>query len=312
MDRRHLHGAGDRRGGRAPAPTCAARQAQDADRRPLGRVVGGPPRTSASQTGDVLGGGPPRHRRRGPGRLPRAARADRAHRGQRLAHAHRPRRARLPRRPRRPHAGRRPAQRAHPLRPGGGRGVRAVVPRHPPRRAHRRPRRPRRPGAPARRRPRRRGHERLDEAEQARPRDFTRNGWVVEALQAAWCAIATTPVPADDPAAGAFRAGHLRLALESAVRGGRDADTVAAIAGGLLGAAYGASAVPARVAAGTARLARPGGPRPHRPRGHDRDGRGAALAALRPGRAPRSPSRTRTTRACCSATSPPCASFPAR
>ena len=87
---------------------------------------------------------------------------------------------------------------------------------------------------------------RLDEAEQARPCDFTRNGWVVEALQAAWCAIATTGAPGDDPAAVTFRAGHLQLALEAAVRGGRDADTVAAIAGGLLGAAYGASAVPAR------------------------------------------------------------------
>ena len=43
-----------------------------------------------------------------------------------------------------------------------------------------------------------------------------------------------------------FRADHLRLALEAAVRGGNDTDTVAAIAGGLLGAAYGASAVPAR------------------------------------------------------------------
>jgi ADP-ribosylglycohydrolase len=86
---------------------------------------------------------------------------------------------------------------------------------------------------------------RLNTAERARTRDFTRNGWVVEALQAAWCAIATTEVPDDDPAAGEFRAGHLRLALEEAVRGGRDADTVAAIAGGLLGAAYGASAVPA-------------------------------------------------------------------
>lgn len=85
---------------------------------------------------------------------------------------------------------------------------------------------------------------RLAEAEQARPGDFARNGWVVEALQAAWSAIATTPVPRDAPAAGEFRAGHLRLALEAAVRGGRDADTVAAIAGGLLGAAYGASAVP--------------------------------------------------------------------
>lgn len=88
--------------------------------------------------------------------------------------------------------------------------------------------------------------ERLSAAEHAQPQDFTRNGWVVEALQAAWCAIATTPVPEDDPAAGEFRAGHLRLALENAVRGGRDADTVAAIAGGLLGGAYGASTVPAR------------------------------------------------------------------
>lgn len=87
--------------------------------------------------------------------------------------------------------------------------------------------------------------ERLDEAERSRPRDFTQNGWVVEALQAAWCAIATTPVPEDLPRDGTFRADHLRLALENAVRGGRDADTVAAIAGGLLGAAYGASAVPA-------------------------------------------------------------------
>lgn len=87
---------------------------------------------------------------------------------------------------------------------------------------------------------------RLDEAEHARPGDFTRNGWVVEALQAAWSAITTTPVPADDQAADTFRADHLRLALESAVRGGRDADTVAAIAGGVLGAVYGASAVPAR------------------------------------------------------------------
>jgi len=88
--------------------------------------------------------------------------------------------------------------------------------------------------------------ERLSAAEHAQPQDFTRNGWVVEALQTAWCAIATTPVPEDDLAAGEFSAGHLRLALENAVRGGRDADTVAAIAGGLLGGAYGASAVPAR------------------------------------------------------------------
>jgi ADP-ribosyl-[dinitrogen reductase] hydrolase len=87
--------------------------------------------------------------------------------------------------------------------------------------------------------------DRLDEAEKSRPSDFAvdNNGWVVAALQAAWSAIATTPVPGDDPGAGVFRADHLRLALEAAVRGGGDTDTVAAIAGGLLGAVYGASAV---------------------------------------------------------------------
>jgi ADP-ribosylglycohydrolase/protein-tyrosine phosphatase len=88
--------------------------------------------------------------------------------------------------------------------------------------------------------------KRLDEAESSRPSDFPNNGWVVEALQAAWSAIARTPVPEDDPPAGKFRADHLRLALDAAVRAGHDTDTVAAIAGGLLGAAYGASAVPLR------------------------------------------------------------------
>jgi ADP-ribosyl-[dinitrogen reductase] hydrolase len=75
---------------------------------------------------------------------------------------------------------------------------------------------------------------RLYAAEGSAPQDFSRNGWVVEALQAAWCAI-TTAVYTD---------GKLMYSLQHAVRGGRDADTVAAIAGGLLGAACGASAVP--------------------------------------------------------------------
>jgi ADP-ribosylglycohydrolase len=88
--------------------------------------------------------------------------------------------------------------------------------------------------------------ERLRQAEYARTRDYTRTGRVVEAFQAAWCAITTTEIPQDEPAAGSFRADHLRLALEEAVRGSRDAGTVAAVAGGLLGAAHGASAVPAR------------------------------------------------------------------
>lgn len=80
---------------------------------------------------------------------------------------------------------------------------------------------------------------RLDEAERRTPADFEHNGWVVEALQAAWSAITTTPMP-DDGAPSA----HLRLAVEAAVRGGRDADTVAAIAGALLGARWGAAALP--------------------------------------------------------------------
>jgi ADP-ribosylglycohydrolase/protein-tyrosine phosphatase len=88
---------------------------------------------------------------------------------------------------------------------------------------------------------------RLDVAEVSKPSDFTNNGWVVEALQGAWSAIATTPVPQDYPAKGVFRADHLRLVLDAAVRGGGDTDTVAAIAGGLLGAVYGASAVPAQL-----------------------------------------------------------------
>jgi len=84
----------------------------------------------------------------------------------------------------------------------------------------------------------------LARAESAEPADFENNGFVVQALQGAWSAIHGTPEPEDDAAGGAFRADRLRLALEAAVRGGRDADTVAAIAGGLLGGAYGASAVP--------------------------------------------------------------------
>jgi ADP-ribosylglycohydrolase len=73
---------------------------------------------------------------------------------------------------------------------------------------------------------------RLDAAEASQPSDFTNNGWVVEAeaLQGAWSAITTTPIPEDDPATGVFRVDHLRLALDAAVRGGGDTDTVAAIA----------------------------------------------------------------------------------
>ncbi|MEV6219412.1 ADP-ribosylglycohydrolase family protein [Nocardia sp. NPDC051833] len=80
-------------------------------------------------------------------------------------------------------------------------------------------------------------NERLDEAEKGTPADFPNNGWVVHALQTAWWAITSTDQSTPE---------HLPRALEACVRAGNDTDTTAAIAGGLLGARWGASAVPAR------------------------------------------------------------------
>lgn len=77
----------------------------------------------------------------------------------------------------------------------------------------------------------------IDEAETREPAAFNPNGWVVAALQAAWSAIVHTPVPTHDPSR------HLPAALETAIRIGNDTDTVAAIAGGLLGARWGAASV---------------------------------------------------------------------
>lgn len=79
---------------------------------------------------------------------------------------------------------------------------------------------------------------RIDAAETEPISAFPKNGWVVHAFQAAWAAITQTAVPAGRPGL------HLRRALEAAVRAGGDTDTVAAIAGGLLGARWGGSAVP--------------------------------------------------------------------
>ncbi|ANH38351.1 ADP-ribosyl-[dinitrogen reductase] glycohydrolase [Nocardioides dokdonensis FR1436] len=75
------------------------------------------------------------------------------------------------------------------------------------------------------------------------PARFRPNGFTVTALQAALASVTTTPVP---DAALEPRCLHLQRALHTAVRIGDDTDTVAAIAGGLLGATWGASAVPWR------------------------------------------------------------------
>jgi ADP-ribosyl-[dinitrogen reductase] hydrolase len=88
--------------------------------------------------------------------------------------------------------------------------------------------------------PERRGRweQALAEAEDGPPSRFTPNGFSVTALQAAYAAVRLTPIPVDRPRS------HLVDALVAAVRIGDDTDTVAAIAGGLLGARWGASAVP--------------------------------------------------------------------
>lgn len=73
----------------------------------------------------------------------------------------------------------------------------------------------------------------IDEAlaPDAHPRDFReKNGWVVRAFQGALAAVAGASSLAD--------------AVQRAVHGGGDADTVAAIAGSLAGAIWGGSAVP--------------------------------------------------------------------
>lgn len=78
----------------------------------------------------------------------------------------------------------------------------------------------------------------LAKAEDSVPSEFGTNGWVVGALQAAWSSITHTPMPADQ----ACR--HLQNTLASAIGIGNDTDTVAAIAGALVGAKWGASGIP--------------------------------------------------------------------
>lgn len=85
---------------------------------------------------------------------------------------------------------------------------------------------------------------RLDQAEALQSWQFSNNGWVVAALQAAWSAIVHTAVPAELPEQGLIAAQHAEHAIERAVRCGGDTDTVGAIAGSLIGARWGASAIP--------------------------------------------------------------------
>ena len=80
----------------------------------------------------------------------------------------------------------------------------------------------------------------IDGAETQGPATFARNGYTVTALQAAWSAIhATRHIEGPD---------HVEAALQTAIAVGHDTDTVAAIAGGLLGARYGVSGLPSDLA----------------------------------------------------------------
>ncbi len=85
---------------------------------------------------------------------------------------------------------------------------------------------------------RQRWDELITEAVTGPPGLFNPNGWVVTAFQAALSAIVNTPEPVEQPS------DHLRDALIAAVRIGYDTDTVAAIAGALLGARWGTGAIP--------------------------------------------------------------------
>ena len=71
------------------------------------------------------------------------------------------------------------------------------------------------------------------------PRIFSsNNGYCVQTLKCAWAAITHAPISTQSPT------DHFREALEEAVRAGNDADTVACVAGALLGAMWGLGAMP--------------------------------------------------------------------
>ncbi len=82
----------------------------------------------------------------------------------------------------------------------------------------------------------------IDAAEHEVPGTFTPNGYTVTTMQAAWSAIIATgggSVGPDGPGA------RIEAGLQRAVAIGDDTDTVGAVVGALLGARWGASALPA-------------------------------------------------------------------
>jgi len=86
--------------------------------------------------------------------------------------------------------------------------------------------------------------QRISEAYLYESFEFENNGWVVAAFQAALSAIVHAGTPPEIPELGLSRNQHLQISLERAVRCGGDTDTVAAIAGSLVGALWGAKAIP--------------------------------------------------------------------
>jgi ADP-ribosyl-[dinitrogen reductase] hydrolase len=89
----------------------------------------------------------------------------------------------------------------------------------------------------------------IEQATGADPCGFAPGTTPVSALQMAWAAITSTPVPAHDPDNGSYACEHLqdalRAAADASVEAGPDSGTtVAALAGCLLGARWGLSALP--------------------------------------------------------------------
>jgi ADP-ribosylglycohydrolase len=78
---------------------------------------------------------------------------------------------------------------------------------------------------------RRKWEERIEQAKTAPPSSFENNGWVVAALQAALSAVY-------------LGIDSFEVGADAAVKAGYDTDTVAAIAGSLLGAMHGLAAIP--------------------------------------------------------------------